>query len=169
MTESVAFLLDNQFVCSTELPGRLFQTVVGTGMGSKHSGELSDLTCTSGTEKQTILLGWYRKLCKIRFYARFKDDIIVIFAGTEEELDTWFDSFSQRSNCFKLQLEQKSQTNIHFLDVDIFKGEEGQLSTKPFFKPSYVGAPLSEASCHRRRALAGWPFNEIRRFACLSS
>ena len=81
------FLLDNQYVKSRALPGRLWKVEEGSGMGLAHSGDLCDAALDSLAETWStdpVVLREHG----IRLYVRFRDDIF--FIGSDRRLSVSF-------------------------------------------------------------------------------
>ena len=77
------FLLDNQYVKSRALPGRLWKVEEGSGMGLAHSGDLCDAALDSLAETWStdpVVLREHG----IRLHVRFRDDIF--FIGSDRRL-----------------------------------------------------------------------------------
>ena len=71
-------MLSSQYICSNMLPNRVFRAVVGSGMGMLPSSDIADATFYSMVEKPFILKTSTRRDYRILFYARFKDDGLII-------------------------------------------------------------------------------------------
>ena len=74
-------MLPNQFMGIPGTRGGHFRVVVGSGMGLKASGDTSDGCFLQMTEKQSLLGQGYRNSFNLKFYGRFKEDLLFIFRG----------------------------------------------------------------------------------------
>ncbi len=166
---AVLFLLDNQFVHSDLLPGRLFKVRYGSGMGTVFSGDLSDVCFLSLCEIWAL-----RNLQRfgIKSYSRFKDDIFVIASGFESFRD-FLTELRKRAGPFRLTVEEYSYDWACMLDLRIFKGNRwrrsGLLDFDPLFKPTSLAVPLAVDSGHPPHVHFSWPFAELNRLARHSS
>ena len=77
-------ILGNQFVRLPEEdpPVRAWQVLKGAGMGMICGGEIADATFLTLVEKNFLILPETWAVFSIKFYARFKDDCLLILGGT---------------------------------------------------------------------------------------
>ena len=77
-----------------------------------------------------------------------------------------------RSDSFVIDEWEISPRSVHFLDVEIFKGPDVAISRRlqwaPRWKPTSLGVPLGENTCHPR-SVQGWMRAELGRLAKNSS
>jgi len=110
----------------------------------------------------------------IRVWARFRDDILVVY--------TSFDSFSKFAKevesrvagIWKLKYEHISFSEVSMLDISVYEvpgNRPSALKWRPFFKPSSRAVPLATSSAHMQ-SVHGWPTADLNRLAtnscCLS-
>ena len=82
VAENVArFLLTHQLVRSDIHPGRLWQVIMGSGIGLKHSSALCDAALFAMCERPFILKPAASMAHGIRFYRRCKDDMLAIVSN----------------------------------------------------------------------------------------
>ena len=96
----------------------------------------------------------------ISLYARFKDDILVIFSCAHL-LNLFFGHMKQR-HPFTLTCEAVNSTEIQFLDVLISKTPCG-LQVRPWTKESKLNTPLlSRHSAHNPAIHRSWPCSLLK-------
>ena len=92
---------------------RLWLTAKGTGMGRKHSGELADLVyyhkVETNLEKDLEKSGAF-------FYARFKDDVIMM-GPNESSVLKLAEILKEKTDYFKLTITGKPRKSTEFLDI----------------------------------------------------
>lgn len=71
----------------------------------------------------------------IQWYGRYIDDLIFIFKGTELQLKEFHQYLNASNPNIQLSLDY-SESSIHFLDLQINVGHNGQLHTSIYRKPS---------------------------------
>ena len=112
-------VLNNQYLTSTALPNKQFKCISGTGMGMTPSGSISDAVLHSTMEKNFFLKVSTRRRYGIVFYARFKDDILVIVQSPFDEVIKLIDEMRVHATPFKLVVDSVSKSNCQMLDLDI--------------------------------------------------
>ena len=106
LVDVVANLLEYQYVVNEyddENSRRLWLTTKGTGMGRKHSGELADLVYYHKVE--TNLKADLEKSGAF-FYARFKDDVIMM-GPNESSVLRLVEILKEKTDYFKLTVTGK--------------------------------------------------------------
>ena len=100
-------------------------------------------------------------------YNRYHDDILMIM---KTPFDTRKIIGALRSKAYhrgyEIEIESSSMVGAPFLDIYVFKaarGQNGNMSWRPFVKDSAVHVPLSMSSAHPSHTHAAWPQNEIVR------
>ena len=73
--------MGNQYL-SIDLPDRIWEVVVGSGMGIGCSGDVSDLALAIMAEISYALDPRVQAKYEIDLYVRFRDDIFIIIGGT---------------------------------------------------------------------------------------
>jgi hypothetical protein len=134
MTETLLFLLSNQFVISNELSARLWQSIVGTGMGLKHSSEVANSAphvCCEST---------------FAAYFRYFDDISV--AGTSLNLfNNVFRRFKSACDYFRTVLVEQPDIGVDMLHIHVVL-RNGRFWRRAIFNPSSLSIPLSPDNAH---------------------
>ena len=80
--ETLKWLLDNQYVVSDLLPGRLWQVVLGTGMGLQHSSAVADFVLYVLVDEWLLRPSTIRGL-GILHYSRFRDDLLLVVGSRD--------------------------------------------------------------------------------------
>ena len=171
------FILDNQFV-SVEIGDSkptLLKVLLGAGMGLLCSGSIADVSFLHMAEKSYVLDPDVRAKYKLVYYARFKDDIILVMDDQEvESIMEFFDLFRQHSSFFRLEVESVPRTKVQMLDVllqvqttSIFAGYP--LVASPFKKPTSQWVPLTDKSMHPMHVHQAWPTAYLQRLSTISS
>ncbi len=160
------FLLENQYICSHYCPEEVFNVVEGTGMGLLHSGDLADAALFFLAEFQWACNPKVQSDHGIAALFRFKDDIIC-FVNSPLQWEIFFKEYCHRSSCFKLELEEISDTSVKYLDLEVTK-EKGWYKATPYIKPSNLGIPLGIQSSHPLSVHLSWPKGVLNRLSTLT-
>lgn len=99
---------------------------------------------------------------KIIWWARYIDDVILWWKGTEEELMSFHEYLNAANPNVRLSLEYDVH-KIHFLDLEIYKDEEGFLHTTIFRKESHKNTLLHAKSFHSSTLIKNIPFGQFQR------
>ena len=101
----------------------------------------------------------------VEFYARFRDDIIVILGGDYVSRREFVDEFKRHSRLSKLKVEPVSAGSAVMLDLVLAKGKRhnecGILDVSMYAKPTAQGVPLSHLSCHQPSIHRSWPCSRV--------
>ena len=139
-------------------------------MGLNISGDTADMAFFMSVEQTFVV---EKADPRVRHYARFKDDIFVIFRGTHDAAQEWFTEFKQASSIFVLKLEQVSSTGVTYLDLQIGKYSRwqhtGHPDIWPYQKPSSRAAPLVSNSFHPRSQHKSWPLCRFWHYGVVST
>ena len=174
LEDALENLLYYQFVESSFAQSGVLRVRKGTGMGSRHSGEVSDLGFFECVEKDLIkqeVLDAH----KILLYGRYRDDIIVIEEDKEHLFgkDSWYQMFCKKAgeHGYVIEMEQMLVgcfTSVHYLDLWIHKTSklvtEGKLEYDLYTKDTAQKIPLGRLSAHTESTHNFWPLTEIRRY-----
>ena len=102
----------------------------------------------------------------ILFYARFKDDWIIIATCNRQDLVDFTAKFKQKSAPFQLKFEVHRETTT-MMDVTLEKGQgwrkTGRLDYKLYTKPSSQWQPLLSSSFHHPSVHLAWPTGQLCR------
>ena len=110
----------------------MYHQIQGTAMGTKMAPAYANLFMAELEEK---LLENYPT--KPILWKRYIDDVLCIWPGKQEDLDTFVQYLNRSHQTIKFTYES-SPLNVDFLDITIYKGEgyicHKKLDIKPFFK-----------------------------------
>lgn len=135
--ENIEALL--QFVLRTnyfEYEGTVYQQISGLAMGTACAPIIANLYCA---QFETSLMD----SPALRYYARYIDDIFLVYQGSEEELQ----EFLQTIQLGPLEITwEYSEKKLHFLDVQVFSVND-RLTTSIYrkFLNKYMYIPYSSA------------------------
>ena len=161
------FLLWEQYVSCRWLPGRVFRTVRGTGMGLVHSGEVADCAYFHRVERGRMDDKSYLARYKIDGYWRFKDDALLLVNDMDLAKQFIWDTM-RLADYFVVECEAVSSTQVKFLEVMVEKTYE-RFVIRPEYKPTNLGIPLDTSSAHPVHVHTSWPKAVLRRAMLLSS
>ena len=104
LSDTIRFLLDQQFVVSSELANRIFQVQRGTGQRLKHSGDLADICLAHVAEINWASNKRVQAAFGIKLFTRFRDDTFII--ATDRTLShKYLRGYIERSRFFKIVCE----------------------------------------------------------------
>ena len=95
-------------------------------MGIECSGDVSDVSFYELAEITFVLVPEVIQKYHLEFYARFRDDIIVILGGDGDSRREFVDVFKRHSRFFKLKVESISAVSAVMLDLFLSKGKRFQ-------------------------------------------
>lgn len=152
-------LENNEF----EFAGKFYKQKIGCSMGAVPSPEISDLRAY---EVINNILSKFPYKNQIVAHFRFRDDGIIMFKGTTEELEKLFKIANEEHKLLKFTFII-SDNEITFLDTTIYKGERFHhnkiLDIKSYHKPTESYAYLQKGSCHYNKVFNGIVRGEIIR------
>ena len=135
-------------------------------MGSQASPEISDITMY---EIEMQILAYDNKIVK---WWRYRDDILLFYEGTENDLVELIDKFNKVHPTIKFTYDC-SQESVQYLDLTIFKGErfrrEGVLDLKSHIKKTETFQYLERTSAHPLSCFRGFITGETLRHNRLCS
>ena len=114
-------VIRNQVV---SVPGvnKYWRVQVGTGMGLRCSGELSDCTFYKLAEEKFATCSEVQRAFGIIFYCRFKDDGFFIIDTPRAKLLEFCEQFKRKSAYFRIVFDSASTLEADMLDLTLFKG-----------------------------------------------
>ena len=116
-------------------------------------------------EKNYALDPEIREKYFVEFYARFRDDIIVVLAGDPRSRKEFLYGLKRCSDFYKLKVESISPTSCVMLDLVLSKGRKyercGILDVGIHTKPTSQGVPLCSSSWHLPSIHRSWPFSRL--------
>ncbi|XP_067139274.1 uncharacterized protein [Centruroides vittatus] len=110
--------------------GKVYKQLRGVPMGSPMSGLLCELVVRR-IERMTVFN--YNE--HIIMYKRYIDDVLIIWKN-DTMIQRFLDQVNSNQHGLKLNLEQVSNKELHFLDVGI-EFKNGALCTKVYIKPTH--------------------------------
>ena len=132
--------------------------ILGCAMGTKCSASYAN-----------IFMGWFeetfiytRILDRTRIFLRYIDDVFFIWKGTETELKTFFEEINQVHPTIKFD-HNHSKSEIHFLDLTVYKDKAGKLATKVHTKSTDRQAYLHKNSAHPSHLKKSIPYGQALR------
>lgn len=150
---------------------QFFRVSKGSGMGTRHSGSLSNSAFAVGVEAP-----FFRKAKSLEIgviaYVRFFDDILIVSANQQESTRAVDLLIFMAKTQFTLELESSSHISVQMLDMTIRKvrsGPECFLRWRPFIKTTARHLPLHHDSLHHPSVHLSWPLAEMSRLHRLSS
>ena len=84
----------------------------------------------------------------IIFYTRYVDDILLIYNGTNRQLENLKTFLNKQNKNIQFTLELEKEDSINFLDLNIRKSQDNNLSFKTYRKPTATDATIHINSHH---------------------
>ena len=138
-----------------------FLQLVGTAMGTKAALPYANLFM--GCHKETILEAF---IWAILFWKRFIDDILLIFLGTNNQLQSLQDFMKHLHPAIKFTFQHSTQ-EVSFLDMKILIGADHKLSTTLYRKTTDWAALLHFHSNHSLKCKESIVFSQTLRYNLL--
>ena len=102
------------------------------------------------------------------FYARYIDDIFLIYTGGETKLDEFLTNLNMKHESIKFDHE-KSTKSVAFLDTLIYIDEKRQLQTTLYTKPTDTHNYLHFKSSHPKHLKESLPYSQALRIRRICS
>ena len=102
------------------------------------------------------------------FYARYIDDIFLIYTGGETKLDEFLTNLNTKHDSIKFDYEKSTQS-VAFLDTLIYIDEKRQLQTTLYTKPTDTHNYLHFKSSHPRHLKESLPYSQALRLRRICS
>ena len=161
-------IISNQFVVIKGVPRRTWQVRRGTGMGLCCSGALSDVAFYKMAEQLWAVDPSVMRAHHVLYYGRFKDDAIIIAAGTAELRRQYIWGIQDRARFFKITDITVAALSTEMLDITLYRGARwkatGVLDHTLYTKVSSQKVPLAPTSAHAPCVHKAWPQGQISRF-----
>ena len=139
----------------------MYHQIQGTAMGTKMAPAYANIFLAELEEK---LLENYPT--KPILWKRYIDDVLCIWPGKQEDLDTFIKYLNRSHPTIKFTYES-STTSVDFLDITIYKGDryisQNKLDIKPYFKKTNKFQYLEYNSAHPRTTFASLIKGEMTR------
>ena len=142
---------------------RYYEQTSGTTMGSRCAPSLAILFMAQLEEK---FLNTYH-LAPLVWW-RYIDNIFMIWPHSEEELDSFTQALNNVHDSIKFTFD-RSKTRVNFLDVNIFKEENGNINTGLYTKPTDAHMYLHFNSYHPKHQKTGIPYSQAIRLRRICS
>lgn len=137
--------------------GSCFKQVKGVAMGAKYAPSVANISMSQWEEH--CIFGVPTP--EISLYKRYIDDIIILWNGTVEALETFLSNIN--NNCYGLKFTGNWDLyEISFLALVLVKAN-GRIQTKTYFKGTDRNSSIPMASCHHPRWLGGVPKGQLMR------
>ena len=146
-------VLENNYF---EFNGKTYRQIIGAPQGFIASPEICDIRMHEITSS---LLSRFRFQENIPFFKRYRDDGIILFNGTREQITELFEIGNSLHDLLKFTYEISEQ-ELTFLDVSIYKGkrfnESNILDVKSYIKPTNNFQYLHRVSAHPTSVFKGF-------------
>ena len=139
--------------------GSHWKVTKGSGMGAICSGSLSDLVFASLVE---IPLLKTRPFAGLLAYVRYRDDTFVALRCRSLITPLITAMTGLCKGVYTITVDEISDSGVSMLDVFVSL-KAGQLTWRPYTKPSNRIVPLHSSSIHPWSVHKGWPLMEVRR------
>lgn len=140
---------------------QLFKQIKGCAMGACFSPSYAGLFMGKW-EEDVVFTNDNIFKDKIRWWARYIDDVILWWDGNENELLAFHSYLNAANQNIKLSLDY-SKEKINFLDLEIYKDEDGYLHTSIFRKEAHKNTVLHAKSFHPPSLIKNIPFGQFQR------
>ena len=137
--------------------GQFFSQVKGVAMGAKYAPSLANLFMAQWEEDVVDT----PRRPELVLWARYIDDILLLWKGTRESLDSFMSFLNDNDRGIVLSYEASS-TSIHFLDLEIL-AIDGHFEFKTYFKPTDRNGYIPVDSCHYHQWLRSVPQGQFLR------
>ena len=167
MREVLDFVLENQWVRSDVMKNKSFKSILGTGMGIKHSGTLATVCFWSRCEKEFACDRSLWEYYGIRDYMRYHDDILIPIQNCSLKIQEFVEKITKMADYYVLEVEEIGRC-VRYLDLSV-KVMGSRILCAPTFKETSLLVPLSYSSMHPRQIHDFWPIACIKRMYSKSS
>ena len=144
----------------------VYRVLSGAGMGLAASGHVADATFYHHAEKDFVLEPSIRTTYGLFFYARFKDDIFLVFETPDDDISVirkFLVDFKAKCDPFVISMDSISRRCCQMLDLCVSVGADRFPVFSLFTKPTSIWQPLGVESCHHPSIHLHWPINQCRR------
>ena len=123
----------------------------GTATGAPNSCSYADIAVLSIDSVVTEKMN--SDILELRYFGRYRDDILSLWCGSREKLNSFFNYINTLSNDLKFTMEA-SEKELCFLDLRI-TNVNGKLYTTVYSKPTDAHLYLHSKSCHAKKSIVG--------------
>ena len=142
--------------------GTYYQQVFGTAMGSPVSAVIANMVMED-VEQRALATSPVKPF----FWKRYVDDVISAVSGNEAE--RLLSHLNSVEPSIQFTLEREKDRHLPFLDLNVYRGEQGNLETSIYRKPTHTDKYLAFDShhpiCHKKSVAK----TLLRRADCLPS
>ncbi|XP_049805216.1 uncharacterized protein LOC126248349 [Schistocerca nitens] len=124
---------------------KIYKQKDGLVMGSSLAGKLADIYVNH--LEHTFFKTNSHINSKIICYKRYVDDTIILFDGTNEEIDTLATKLSSMHSNIKFTVERESNNSINFLDLKI-SSKKQKHHFEIYRKQTATDVCINSSSCH---------------------
>lgn len=124
-----------------------FLQLRGTSMGASFAPQYACLFMGWWEEKFIHNIHNNKFISNLTFYGRYIDDILILFKGSVEDLLSFHNYVNTTNPAIKFSIDYSS-SSIHFLDLNIYRDEDGSIHTTVFRKDTDVNSLLHSQSFH---------------------
>jgi hypothetical protein len=133
------------------IDGRIFKQTEGTPIGKSISGPIAGIYMNA-FERLFVFNSKFAS--KIKFWKRMKDDVLLIWEGTDRELDGFTNYINGKEKRIQFTVEKEQNGELPFLDIMIMK-EQDKIITKIYRKPTHTQRYIQWRSNHPKNVLLG--------------
>lgn len=126
-------------------------------MRAKYAPSVANLFLNKWEEEQIYSIE--RRYLKL--YRRYIDNIVIVWGGTEVELQHFFDEISCNINGLTFSGKWNKES-IDYLDLQIYKNN-GYLNTRTYFKTTDRNGYIPTSSCHHPQWIGNIPKGQLMR------
>ncbi|XP_056406730.1 uncharacterized protein LOC130298192 [Hyla sarda] len=105
---------------------------------------------------------------RVLFWARYIDDVLMIWQGTTDELESFMRQLNHNTKNIKVTYSY-DYTSIPFLDVTLIKDSNGFLQTDIYRKPTATNTYLHATSAHPKHVVKAIPVGQYLRIRRICS
>ena len=167
MKDLLLSILRSQYVSLSRTDSRVWQVMLGAGMGMLAAGDIADLAYFSCVEQCCLLSNNTKHEFGIYGYYRFKDDALLICDRKIDRLMSLMAEIRDRSKFVVVNVESISSQEMPMLDVFFYKGDRylcsSVLDYELYVKKTSQWQPLSNLSTHTKSIHFHWPLAQTRK------
>lgn len=127
----------------------------GVAMGANYAPSVANFFLNKWEEEQMYSV----RRSNLKMYRRYIDNRVIIWKGTEKELQEFFDEVNH--NIYGISFTGSwSRHNVDYLDLQVYK-ENGKLCTKTFFRKTNRNGYIPTNSCHHPQWIGNIPKGKL--------
>lgn len=160
--DATRLILKNSFVQYNQ---QVYLQTKGTAMGTNVAPQLANIYVTYTIERNRKLARYKNKL---GLWRRFLDDILLIWLGSQEELDHFLANLDNYNSTLKFTYHYDNE-RIPFLDLWVRLKTNGYLEFSTYQKPLNLFHYLPRFSYHPSCIFKGFIIGELTRYARITT